>query len=31
MDDSLELRKYSTMNSMFIGSTISKPSTESMI
>ena len=30
-DDDLELRKSSTMNSMFIGSTISKPNVESII
>lgn len=30
-DDDIEMRKSSTMNSMFIGSTISKPNVESII
>jgi len=30
-DDEKEQRKSSTMNSMFVGSTISKPNTESII
>lgn len=30
-DDDMEMRKSSTMNSMYIGSTISKPNVESII
>lgn len=30
-DDDFEMRKSSTMNSMYIGSTISKPNVESII
>lgn len=30
-DDDMEIRKSSTMNSMYIGSTISKPNVESII
>jgi hypothetical protein len=30
-DDDFEMRKASTMNSMYIGSTISKPNIESII
>lgn len=30
-DDDIEIRKSSTMNSMYIGSTISKPNVESII
>jgi hypothetical protein len=30
-EDDLEMRKSSTMNSMYIGSTISKPNVESII
>ena len=30
-DDDMEMRKSSTMNSMFIGSTISKPNVNSII
>lgn len=30
-DDDMEMRKASTMNSMFIGSTISKPNVDSII
>ena len=30
-DDDLEMRKASTMNSMYVGSTISKPNVESII
>ena len=30
-DDEIEMRKSSTMNSMYIGSTISKPNVESII
>jgi hypothetical protein len=30
-DDDIEMRKSSTMNSMYIGSTISKPNVESII
>ena len=30
-DDDFEMRKPSTMNSMYIGSTISKPNVESII
>jgi hypothetical protein len=30
-DDEMEMRKASTMNSMYIGSTISKPNVDSII
>ncbi len=30
-DDDMEIRKFSTMNSMYIGSTISKPNVDSII